>query len=84
MQGMRCHRCGQEMEFKVVQLVEVTKAGQPVIIQGVPAKVCPNCGEQVFSQAVAQTLLAILTGERQPDGTVILELPVYTMGDKQD
>ncbi len=36
------------MEFKVVRLVETTKMGQPVVIQGVPAKVCPNCGEQVF------------------------------------
>ena len=44
----------------------------------------PTNGSRILAPStVAQTLLAILTGERQPDGTVTLELPVYTMGDKQ-
>lgn len=67
------------MELKTVQLVEVTKKGQPVVIRDVPAKVCPNCGEQVFAKPVAEGLLAILSGEGEPEGTVTLELPLYTL-----
>lgn len=68
------------MEQKTVLLVEITQKGQPVIIRDVPVKVCPKCGERVFSKPIAEALLEILTGERAPEGTVTLELPVYTLG----
>jgi YgiT-type zinc finger domain-containing protein len=77
--AMLCHRCGHEMEFRVEQLVENTRSGQTIVIRGVEAKVCPNCGERVFSKSVAEALLAILQGKRAPEGMVTLELPAYTL-----
>jgi YgiT-type zinc finger domain-containing protein len=76
---MLCHRCGSEMEIRTVRLVENTQSGEPVVIRNVPAKVCPQCGERVFAQPVAQALLDILTGDRPPEETVTLELPAYTV-----
>lgn len=71
------------MEQKTVQLVEITQKGQPVIVRDVTAKVCPKCGERVFSKSIAEALLEILTGEREPEGTITLELPVYTLSNAE-
>lgn len=64
------------MEQKTGQLVEITQKGQPVIIRNVLVKVCPKCEERVFSKPTAEALSEILTGERAPEGTGALELPV--------
>lgn len=52
---MRCYRCGGAVEGREVRFSLETDRGL-VLVDGVPANVCVQCGEQTFSSAVVQRL----------------------------
>lgn len=52
---MRCYRCGGAVVMRKVRFSLETDRGL-VLIDGVPAEVCVQCGEQTFSIDVVQRL----------------------------
>lgn len=58
----------------VTYMIEVE--GKVYIIENVPARVCVETGEKLFSPETAEHLQEIIWGQTQP--TKIIEMPVYS------
>ena len=56
---MNCFMCKGNMEEKEVNYV-VNLEKTIIIIKGVPAKVCTQCGEQYFEDEIAQNIEKIV------------------------
>lgn len=52
---MNCFKCKGELEEKKVNYV-VDLENTIIIIKGVPAKVCVNCGEQYFNDETSENI----------------------------
>jgi YgiT-type zinc finger domain-containing protein len=59
---MRCLICKQDDTRPGVTTVTLERDELTLVIKGVPARVCPNCGEAYVEDQVAADLLA--TAER--------------------
>jgi YgiT-type zinc finger domain-containing protein len=71
---MTCDLCGSPLiEQEVTYTIEVD--GQWVIIENVPAKVCPQCGERLFSPETVERLQQIAWGQKKPQRVV--QTPVF-------
>lgn len=55
----KCHVCGERMEEKRVKQ-ELWIKNRLVVIEGVPAGVCPQCGEKVVKADVGQGIAALI------------------------
>ena len=56
---MNCFKCkGEVINKKVNYMVDLENT--IIIIKGVPAKVCKNCGEQYFSDKIAENIEKIV------------------------
>jgi YgiT-type zinc finger domain-containing protein len=60
----RCPICGGTFEQRFVTFVadEAT-----LLVEGVPAEVCKQCGEQVYSWSVAKVLEQLQLGALEPE-----------------
>lgn len=57
---MRCVLCRNgELVAGTADKV-LTRSGVTLVVQGVPADVCDNCGERYFSEDVTRELLALV------------------------
>jgi YgiT-type zinc finger domain-containing protein len=56
----KCHVCGEQMEERKIKQ-DFWIRGTLVVIEGVPAGVCPQCGEKVVNAEVGRQI-ASLTG----------------------
>lgn len=71
---MTCDLCGSPLvEQEVTYSVELD--GKWVIIEHVPAKVCPQCGERLFSAGTVERLQRIAWEQKAPRRT--LATPVF-------
>ena len=52
---MKCFECKGNLETKNVNYF-VDLENTMIIIKGVPAKVCKNCGEQYFDDEIAENI----------------------------
>lgn len=56
---MKCFKCdGDLVEKKVNYVVDLDET--IIIIKGVPAKVCKNCGEKYFDDEIAENIEKIV------------------------
>ncbi len=53
-------------------------AGEVIIIEHVPARVCSETGEQFFSPETVERMQAIIRSRKKPDK--VIETPVYDYG----
>lgn len=61
---MNCFMCkGTTIEKKVNYVVDLENT--IIIIKGIPAKVCSQCGEQYFSDEIAQNIEYIVNQLKQ-------------------
>ena len=71
---MVCDLCGSSlMQQEVTYTIEVDS--QWVIIENVPARVCPQCGERLFSLETVERLQQIAWGQKKPQRVV--QTPVF-------
>ena len=71
---MNCDLCGSKvMEQKVTYSIELD--GKWIIIEGVPAKVCTQCGERLYAPETVERLQNIAWSQEKPKRTV--ETPVF-------
>lgn len=61
---MRCFKCKGDLEEKNVNYV-VDLDNTIIIIKGVPAKVCTQCGEQYFDDEIAENIEKIVNQLKQ-------------------
>ncbi|MGB9887482.1 MAG: YgiT-type zinc finger protein [Moorellales bacterium] len=60
-----CPTCGGVLEEREIQL-DFRHQGRLVIIEGVPAQVCRNCGERLVSAASSRAIDELLESGARP------------------
>ena len=70
---MKCFECGGEM-IEATTILHLEKDKKPLIIEGVPAKVCQQCGEEYISGPIAEKIGRILDQKITP--AEIITVPV--------
>ncbi len=56
--GKICTECKQaETQIQLVSM-EFEREGVQVKVEGIPAMVCPNCGEKAFAPGIAEQVIA--------------------------
>jgi YgiT-type zinc finger domain-containing protein len=70
----KCHVCGQHMREKRVNQTFWIK-GKLIVVENVPAGVCPQCGGKVVQAAVGLRIAALLRN-RGRDRTRTISVPV--------
>lgn len=66
---MKCFECSGEM-IETTTTLHLEKDKRPLIIEGVPARVCQQCGEEYISGQVAEKIGQILGQEIAPTKTI--------------
>lgn len=74
----RCHVCGktearQELVSEVFDI-----DGKPVRVEAIPATVCANCGEAIFSRETTEQVRRMVHGEAKPVKSVQMDVFAYT------
>lgn len=70
-----CHVCGERMEERRVKQ-DFWLREQLVVVEGVPAGVCPRCGEKVVRAEIGQQLAALLKGSARLRQAETIRVPV--------
>ncbi len=73
---MECLVCHQPMVERNVTL-DLRMAKELVVIEDVPATVCENCGEQVFTPEVTRQVQAIVKERKGAARTMVV--PVFSL-----
>ncbi|MBE3580777.1 MAG: type II toxin-antitoxin system MqsA family antitoxin [Thermoanaerobacteraceae bacterium] len=60
-----CPVCGGTLEERTIQL-DFRYKGRLVVIEGVPAQVCRDCGEQLISAKTSKDIDALLESDIKP------------------
>lgn len=73
-----CHVCGktetrQELVSEVFDI-----DGKPVRVEAIPAAVCTNCGEAVFSREATERVRRMVHGEAKPVKSIQMDVFAYT------
>lgn len=73
-----CRFCGGDCESQMITLTLRRSKYSFAVIRNVPAEVCQNCGESLFSVSTAGRLLSTIQSSRTPDEVALV--PIYDMG----
>jgi YgiT-type zinc finger domain-containing protein len=71
----QCHTCGERMQERRVNQDFWIK-GKLIVIEGVPAGVCPQCGEKVVKADVGRTIAALVEDSRRLRKARTISVPV--------
>jgi len=74
---MKCLVCHHDMAERNVTL-DLRCGGELVVIEEVPAVVCENCGEQVFTPEVTRQVQALAQQREEAERTILV--PVLSLG----
>ena len=74
---MKCLVCHHDMVERKVTL-DLRIGEELVIIEEVPATVCENCGEQVFTPEVTRQVQAVAQERKEKTRTILV--PVFSLG----
>ena len=64
-----CSECGAKTELREIS-IEFERKGVRATMSGIPAMVCPNCGEEYVPSGIASTVVDVVS--KTIDGTVDL------------
>jgi HTH-type transcriptional regulator/antitoxin MqsA len=73
----KCHVCGEQMLEKQINQDFWIK-GKLLVIEDVPAGVCPRCGERVVRAGVGQQVMALIQNARRLRKTRTMKVPVIS------
>jgi YgiT-type zinc finger domain-containing protein len=77
----RCHVCGEQMKEKRVNQGFWIK-GKLVVIESVPAGVCPQCGEKIVKADVGRQLAMLLQNLKRLPKRKTIAVPVVRYAKK--
>ncbi|HJT21370.1 MAG TPA: YgiT-type zinc finger protein [Nitrospira sp.] len=74
----RCHVCGktESREMLVSEVFDID--GKPVRVENIPATVCTNCREAVFSRETTERVRRMVHGEARPVKSIQMDVFAYT------
>lgn len=74
----RCHVCGktEAREDLVNEVFDLD--GKPVRVENIPATVCTNCGEVVFSRETTERVRRMVHGEAKPVKSVQMDVFAFS------
>jgi len=70
-----CHTCGARMQEKRVKQHLWVK-GKLIVIEGVPAGVCPQCGKKVVKADVGMSVARLIEGSKRLRKVRRISVPV--------
>jgi HTH-type transcriptional regulator / antitoxin MqsA len=73
----KCHVCGEQMIEKQINQDFWIK-GKLLVIEDVPAGVCPRCGEKVVKAGVGQQVAALIQNSKRSRKTRTMKVPVIS------
>lgn len=76
-----CHVCGEQMTEQMIQQDFWVKR-ELLVIENVPAGVCPQCGEKVVRADVGQQLALLLANSKRISQSRTLAVPVLNFDAK--
>jgi YgiT-type zinc finger domain-containing protein len=71
----KCHVCGEQMEARRVSQ-DFWLKGKLIVIESVPAGVCPQCGEKIVRSDVGRQLAALIENRRRAPKRRTIAVPV--------
>lgn len=71
----KCHICGERMEERKIKQ-DFWIRGKLIVIEGVPAGVCPQCGEKVVKADVGRQIAALTENAKQWRKARTMNIPV--------
>ncbi|MBC7528170.1 MAG: YgiT-type zinc finger protein [Chthonomonadaceae bacterium] len=70
-----CQVCGGSCERHLITLTLRKSQIGFAVVRNVPAEVCQNCGESVFTLATTGQLMSAIHSDRTPDEVALI--PIY-------
>ena len=77
----RCHICGARLQEKSINQGFWIK-GKLIVIEGVPAGVCPQCGEKVVRADVGRRILALVEDSMRLRKARTISVPVMRFAEE--
>jgi YgiT-type zinc finger domain-containing protein len=77
----KCHTCNEPLRSKRINQDFWIK-GKLLVVEGVPAGVCPQCGEKVVNAEVGRRIASLLHGAARLRTTRTLTVPVIRFSKK--
>lgn len=74
-----CRRCGSETHEEVLKVVLWIET-RLVAIQGIPASVCPECGEQYYDEGTVERVQKVMARPAE-EAREQISVPVVSLGD---
>lgn len=71
----KCHVCGEQMAEQQINQDFWIK-GDLIVIENVPAGVCPRCGEKVVKAAIGRQVAALISHSKQLQPARSIYVPV--------
>jgi YgiT-type zinc finger domain-containing protein len=71
----RCHACGEQMSERRINQ-DFWLKGKLIVIESVPAGVCPQCGETIVKAEVGQQLATLIGNLRRVPKRRTMSVPV--------
>jgi YgiT-type zinc finger domain-containing protein len=71
----KCHVCGEQMKEKRINQDFWVK-GKLIVIESVPAGVCPQCGEKIVRADVGRQLAALIENLKRVPRRKTMAVPV--------
>ena len=71
----KCHVCGEQMHEKRISQ-DFWLKGKLIVIESVPAGVCPQCGEKIVKSDVGRELAALIGNLKRVPKRKTLNVPV--------
>jgi YgiT-type zinc finger domain-containing protein len=71
----KCHVCGEQMQEKTINQ-DFWLKGKLIVIESVPAGVCPQCGEKIVRADVGRELATLIANIKRFPGKKTISVPV--------
>lgn len=71
----KCHVCGEQMKEKRINQ-DLWVKGKLIVIESVPAGVCPQCGEKIVKADVGRQLAALIANLKRLPRRRTITVPV--------
>jgi YgiT-type zinc finger domain-containing protein len=71
----KCHVCGEQMQEKKINQ-DFWLKGKLIVIESVPAGVCPQCGEKIVKADVGRQLATLIANVRHLPRKRTISVPV--------
>lgn len=71
----KCHVCGEQMQEQRIN-EDFWLKGKLIVIESVPAGVCPQCGEKIVKAEVGRQLATLMANLRQLPKRTTIVVPV--------